>query len=333
VKRVLSGIQPTSESFHLGNYLGAVKQWVDLQNGHETYYAIVDLHALTGDVDPKLLRARTLASAAQLIAVGINTETSSLFVQSHLPEHNQLGWLMECVASFGEASRMTQFKDKSAKGGADGARVGLFTYPMLQAADILLYQANLVPVGEDQRQHIEITRDLANRFNTRYGSNGPIFTLPEAYILKEGAKIYDLQDPTSKMSKSAESASGVIELMDAPEINAKKIKSAVTDTGREVIFDEKNKPGISNLMTIFSAVTGKNLDEIQNEFAEKGYGEFKSAVADATVEFLRPLRSRALELLQDEGELIKTLEKGADKARVLASKTLKDAYNALGILG
>ena len=330
MKRVLSGIQPTSESFHLGNYLGAVKQWVELQDGHETYYAIVDLHALTGDVDPKLLRARTLASAAQLIAVGINTETSALFVQSHLPEHNQLGWLMECVASFGEASRMTQFKDKSAKGGADSARVGLFTYPMLQAADILLYQANLVPVGEDQRQHIEITRDLANRFNTRYGQ---VFTLPDAYILKEGAKIYDLQEPTNKMSKSAASLSGVIELLDAPEVNAKKIKSAVTDTGREVVFDEQNKPGISNLMTIYSSVTGNNIDSIQNEFAGKGYGDFKAAVAEATVEFLRPIRERALELLQDESELIKILNNGADKARVLASKTLKDAYNALGILG
>ena len=330
MKRVLSGIQPTSESFHLGNYLGAVKQWVELQDGHETYYAIVDLHALTGDVDPKLLRARTLASAAQLIAVGIDTNTSALFVQSHLPEHNQLGWLMECVASFGEASRMTQFKDKSAKGGADSARVGLFTYPMLQAADILLYQANLVPVGEDQRQHIEITRDLANRFNTRYGQ---VFTLPDAYILKEGAKIYDLQEPTSKMSKSAASLSGVIELMDPPEVNVKKIKSAVTDTGREIIFDEVKKPGISNLITIYSAVTGNNVDEIQNEFAGKGYGDFKGTVADATVEYLRPMRERAQELLKDESELISILNKGADKARVLASKTLKDAYNALGILG
>ena len=330
MKRVLSGIQPTSESFHLGNYLGAVRQWVALQEGHETYYAIVDLHALTGDVDPKLLRKRTLASAAQLIAVGINTETSALFVQSHLPEHNQLGWLMECVASFGEASRMTQFKDKSAKGGADSARVGLFTYPMLQAADILLYQADLVPVGEDQRQHIEITRDLANRFNTRYGQ---VFTLPEAYILKEGAKIYDLQDPTSKMSKSAASLSGVIEIMDAPEINAKKIKSAVTDTGREVVFDETNKPGISNLMTIYSVVAERSIDEIQNEFAGKGYGDFKGAVADATVEFLRPIRERALELLQNEAELISTLNKGADKAKVMASKTLQAAYQALGILG
>ena len=330
MKRVLSGIQPTSESFHLGNYLGAVKQWVDLQKGHETYYAIVDLHALTGDVDPKLLRARTLASAAQLIAVGIDTEKSALFVQSHLPEHNQLGWIMECVASFGEASRMTQFKDKSSKGGADGARVGLFTYPMLQAADILLYQADLVPVGEDQRQHIEITRDLANRFNTRYGQ---VFTLPEAFILKEGAKIYDLQDPTSKMSKSAASASGVIEIMDAPEVNAKKIKSVVTDTGREVVFDETEKPGISNLMTIYSIVAERSIDEIQNEFAGKGYGDFKGAVADATVEFLRPIRERALELLQNEAELISTLNKGADKAKLMANKTLQAAYQALGILG
>ena len=330
MKRVLSGIQPTSESFHLGNYLGAVKQWVDLQAGHETYYSIVDLHALTGDVDPALLRARTLASAAQLIAVGIDTEKSALFVQSHLPEHNQLGWVMECVASFGEASRMTQFKDKSAKGGADGARVGLFTYPMLQAADILLYQADLVPVGEDQRQHIEITRDLANRFNTRYGQ---VFTLPDAYILKEGAKIYDLQEPTNKMSKSASSASGVIELMDAPEINIKKIKSAVTDTGREVVFDVQNKPGISNLMTIYSVVTGKSIDAIQNEFAGKGYGDFKGAVAEATVEYLRPMREKAQELLKYESELIRILNNGADKARVLASKTLSSAYKALGILG
>lgn len=330
MKRVLSGIQPTSESFHLGNYLGAVKQWVELQNGHETYYSIVDLHALTGEVDPALLRARTLASAAQLIAVGIDTDKSALFVQSHLPEHNQLGWVMECVASFGEASRMTQFKDKSAKGGADGARVGLFTYPMLQAADILLYQADLVPVGEDQRQHIEITRDLANRFNTRYGQ---VFTLPDAYILKEGAKIFDLQEPTNKMSKSASSASGVIELMDAPEINSKKIKSAVTDTGREVIYDVENKPGISNLMMIYSVVTGETIPAIQDQFAGKGYGDFKSSVSDATVEYLRPLREKALDLLKDEGELINILNKGAEKARVLASKTLKDTYKALGILG
>jgi tryptophanyl-tRNA synthetase len=201
---------------------------------------------------------------------------------------------------------------------------------MLQAADILLYQADLVPVGEDQRQHIEITRDLANRFNTRYGQ---VFTLPDAYILEEGAKIYDLQEPTKKMSKSSESASGVIELMDAPEINVKKIKSAVTDTGREVIFDVENKPGISNLMTIYSVVTQKNIAQIESEFVGKGYGDFKGAVAEATVEYLRPMREKALELLKDEGELIRILNGGAEKARLLASKTLKDSYKALGILG
>jgi len=329
VKRVLSGIQPTSESFHLGNYLGAVKQWVDLQNGHETYYSIVDLHALTGDVDPALLRARTLASAAQLIAVGIDTYKSALFVQSHLPEHNQLGWVMECVASFGEASRMTQFKDKSSKGGADGARVGLFTYPMLQAADILLYQADLVPVGEDQRQHIEITRDLANRFNTRYGQT---FQLPEGYILKEGAKINDLQEPTAKMSKSSASVSGVIELMDPPDVNLKKFKSAVTDTGKEVVFDEKNKPGISNLLTIHSAISGVKIKELENEFAGKGYGDFKMAVAEVVVEHLKPIREKALGLLEDETELIKILHDGASRAKVTANKTLTQTYKALGLV-
>ena len=329
MKRVLSGIQPTSESFHLGNYLGAVKQWVDLQNGHETYYAIVDLHALTGDVDPKLLRARTLASAAQLIAVGIDTEKSALFVQSHLPEHNQLGWIMECVASFGEASRMTQFKDKSSKGGADGARVGLFTYPMLQAADILLYQADYVPVGEDQRQHIELTRDLANRFNTRYGQT---FQLPEGYILKEGAKINDLQEPTAKMSKSAASVSGVIELMDSPDVNLKKFKSAVTDTGKEVVFDEKNKPGISNLLTIHSAISGVPVKELENQFAGKGYGDFKMAVAEVVIDHLTPIREKALELLKDESELIKILHDGANRAKVTANKTLTDTYKAFGLV-
>ena len=235
-KRVLSGIQPTSDSFHLGNYLGALKQWVELQDGNDAFYCIVDLHALTGDLDPALLRKRILTSAAQLIALGISPEKSTLFVQSHVAEHNQLGWIMECIAGLGEANRMTQFKDKSAKGGADSARVGLFTYPMLQAADILLYQAHYVPVGEDQRQHIELTRDLATRFNTRFGDT---FRIPEGYILKSGAKIYDLQEPTNKISKSAGSAAGVLEIMDTPEANTKKIKSATTDAGREVIFDEK----------------------------------------------------------------------------------------------
>lgn len=328
-KRVLSGIQPTSDSFHLGNYLGALKQWVELQDGNDAFYCIVDLHALTGDLDPALLRKRILASAAQLIALGISPEKSTLFVQSHVAEHNQLGWIMECIAGFGEANRMTQFKDKSAKGGADSARVGLFTYPMLQAADILLYQAHYVPVGEDQRQHIELTRDLATRFNTRFGDT---FRIPEGYILKSGAKIYDLQEPTNKMSKSAGSAAGVLEIMDTAEANTKKIKSATTDAGREVTFDEKEKPGISNLLTIHAALSGKSVADLENEFAGKGYGDFKAAVAEVVVEYLRPIRSRALELLDDEAHLIKVLHAGADKARTVASATVADTYKNLGLV-
>ena len=328
-KRVLSGIQPTSDSFHLGNYLGALKQWVELQDGNDAFYCIVDLHALTGEIEPALFRKRTLASAAQLIALGISTERSTLFVQSHVAEHNQLGWIMECLAGFGEASRMTQFKDKSAKGGADSARVGLFTYPMLQAADILLYQAHYVPVGEDQRQHIELTRDLATRFNTRFGQT---FRLPEGHILKAGAKIYDLQDPTSKMSKSSGSVAGVLEIMDTPEANTKKIKSAATDAGREVKFDEKEKPGISNLLTIHSALSGRSISELENEFEGKGYGDFKGAVAEVVVEYLRPIRERALELLEDENHLIELLHTGADKARVVASQTLSHTYKNLGLV-
>ena len=328
-KRVLSGIQPTSDSFHLGNYLGALKQWVELQDGNDAFYCIVDLHALTGEIEPALFRKRTLASAAQLMALGISTEKSTLFVQSHVAEHNQLGWIMECLAGFGEASRMTQFKDKSAKGGADSARVGLFTYPMLQAADILLYQAHFVPVGEDQRQHIELTRDLATRFNSRFGET---FRLPEGYILKAGAKIYDLQEPTSKMSKSSGSVAGVLEIMDTPEANTKKIKSAATDAGREVKFDEKEKPGISNLLTIHSSLSGRSITELENEFDGKGYGDFKTAVAEVAVEYLRPIRAKALELLEDEKHLTDLLHQGAEKARVVARSTLSDTYKNLGLV-
>jgi tryptophanyl-tRNA synthetase len=328
-KRVLSGIQPTSDSFHLGNYLGALKQWVELQDGNDAFYCIVDLHALTGELDPTLLRKRILASAAQLIALGISPEKSTLFVQSHVAEHNQLGWIMECIAGFGEANRMTQFKDKSAKGGADSARVGLFTYPMLQAADILLYQAHYVPVGEDQRQHIELTRDLATRFNTRFGDT---FRIPEGHILKSGAKIYDLQEPTNKMSKSSGSVAGVLEIMDTPEANIKKIKSATTDAGREVTFDEKEKPGISNLLTIHAALSGESIANLENQFAGKGYGDFKTAVAEVVVEYLRPIRARALELLEDEAHLVKVLHAGADKARVVASATVADTYKNLGLV-
>jgi tryptophanyl-tRNA synthetase len=328
-KRVLSGIQPTSNSFHLGNYLGALKQWVELQEGHDAFYCIVDLHALTGEIDPKLLRERTLASAAQLIALGISPEKSTLFVQSHVPQHNQLGWVMECIAGFGEASRMVQFKDKSSKAGTDSARVGLFTYPMLQAADILLYQAHFVPVGEDQRQHIELTRDLATRFNSKFGET---FRVPEGRILKAGAKIYDLQDPTSKMSKSSESTAGVLEIMDAPEINIKKIKSAATDAGREVVFNEKDKPGISNLLTIHSSLSGRSIAEIENEFSGKGYGDFKAQVAEVVVEYLRPIRDHALELLKDEAHLLTLLHRGGEKAQKAASSTLEMAYKNLGLV-
>ena len=328
-KRVLSGIQPTHDSFHLGNYLGALKQWVALQESHDAFYCVVDLHALTVGPDPVELRRRTLASAAQLIAIGIDPAKSTLFVQSHVPAHNQLAWIMECLTGFGEAGRMTQFKDKSAKSGTDRTVVGLFTYPILQAADILLYQADQVPVGEDQRQHIELTRDLGQRFNSKYGQT---FTIPEGYILKSGAKINDLQDPTSKMSKSAATQAGVIELMDAPEVNLRKIKSAMTDTEREVIFDEKNKAGISNLLTIYSAITGLSIAAAQNEFAGKGYGDFKGAVAGVVVDFLTPIRAKAQELLQDPAHLTAILRDGAEKADAVASKTLAETYEALGLL-
>ena len=328
-KRVLSGIQPTSDSFHLGNYLGAVKQWVELQDGHDAFYCIVDLHALTVETDPALMRKRTLVSAAQLLALGITPEKSTLFLQSQVPEHNQLAWIMECITGFGEASRMTQFKDRTAKGGSDSTKVGVFTYPMLMAADILLYQADLVPVGEDQRQHIELTRDLAERFNSRYGQT---FNIPSGFILKQGAKIYDLQNPTAKMSKSADSAAGLIEILDTPEVNAKKIKSAVTDAGREIKFDEKEKPGVSNLLTIHSALSGQSISQLENHFAGKGYGDLKGEVADVVVEYLRPIREKTLELLADESHLLEMLSTGAAKAQEVASTTLAKTYANLGLV-
>ena len=328
-KRVLSGIQPTSDSFHLGNYLGAVKQWVELQDGHDAFYCIVDLHALTVETEPALMRKRTLVSAAQLLALGISPEKSTLFVQSQVPEHNQLAWIMECITGFGEASRMTQFKDRTAKGGSDSTKVGVFTYPMLMAADILLYQADLVPVGEDQRQHIELTRDLAERFNSRYGAT---FNIPAGFILKQGAKIYDLQNPTAKMSKSADSVAGLIEILDSPDINTKKIKSAVTDAGREITFDEKEKPGVSNLLTIHSALSGQKISELENHFAGKGYGDLKGEVADVVVEYLKPIREKTLELLSDESHLLALLAEGAAKAREVASTTLSKTYSNLGLV-
>ena len=329
MKRVLSGIQPTAESFHLGNYLGAVRQWVELQENHDAFYCVVDLHALTVETEPALLRKRTLVAAAQLIALGLDPNKCTLFIQSHVPEHNQLGWVFECLAGFGEASRMTQFKDKSQKSGADRTVVGLFTYPILQAADIMLYQANLVPVGEDQRQHIELTRDLGQRFNSRFGNT---FVIPEAYILKSAAKINDLQDPTAKMSKSAASNAGVIDILDSADVNVKKIKSAVTDTGKEVVFDEKNKPGISNLLTIHSALSGKTIKELENEFAGKGLGDFKGAVAEVVTSYFEPVRQKTQELLDDEKALLDLLAVGSEKARAVAGETLANTYNAMGLV-
>jgi tryptophanyl-tRNA synthetase len=328
-KRVLSGIQPTHDSFHLGNYLGAIKQWVELQKEHDAFYCVVDLHALTVETDPKLLEQRTLLSAAQLIAIGVDPKLCTLFIQSQVPAHNQLAWVLECITGFGEAGRMTQFKDKSQKKGADRTNVGLFTYPILQAADILLYQADFVPVGEDQRQHIELTRDLGQRFNSKYKE---VFNIPAAQIIKSLAKINDLQDPNSKMSKSASSMAGVVELMDTPDATIKKFKSSVTDAGKEIKFNEKEKPGISNLLTIHSALSGKSIKDLENEFAGKGYGDFKLQVAEVVVEVLNPIRTRTLALMDDRAELLRMLKVGSEKANQVADKTLADVYSALGLI-
>ncbi|MFF5702384.1 tryptophan--tRNA ligase [Streptomyces sp. NPDC012794] len=327
--RALSGIQPTSGSFHLGNYLGAIRQYVALQETHDAFYMVVDLHAITMPQDPKDLRANTRLSAAQLLAAGLDPERCTLFIQSHVPEHAQLGWVMNCITGFGEASRMTQFKDKSAKGGVNSASVGLFTYPILQVADILLYQANAVPVGEDQRQHIELTRDLAERFNQRFGRT---FTLPAAHIVKEVAKIYDLQDPAIKMSKSASSPKGLINLLDEPKVTEKKIKSAVTDTGSEIRFDTENKPGVSNLLTIYSTLTGESIPALEAQYEGKGYGALKTDLAGVMVDFVTPFKQRTQEYLDDPETLDSLLAKGAEKARAVAAETLAQAYDRLGFL-
>ncbi|MEU4734582.1 MULTISPECIES: tryptophan--tRNA ligase [Streptomyces] len=327
--RVLSGIQPTAGSFHLGNYLGAVRQWVALQESHDAFYMVVDLHAITVPQDPAELRANTRLAAAQLLAAGLDPERCTLFVQSHVPEHAQLAWVMNCLTGFGEASRMTQFKDKSAKQGADRATVGLFTYPILQVADILLYQANEVPVGEDQRQHIELTRDLAERFNTRFGDT---FTVPAPYILKETAKIYDLQDPTAKMSKSAATPKGLINLLDDPKATAKKVKSAVTDTDTVIRFDPEGKPGVSNLLTILSTLTGTPVDDLVKGYEGKMYGALKTDLAEIVVDFVTPFRTRTQEYLDDPETLDSILAKGAEKARAVAAETLAQTYDKVGFL-
>ena len=327
--RVLSGIQPTADSFHLGNYIGAVRQWVELQDDFDAFYCAVDLHAITTDWDPAVLRQRTRVAVAQLLAAGLDPQRCTVFVQSHVPEHTQLGWVLTCLTGFGEASRMTQFKDRVARYGSERIGVGMFAYPMLQAADICVYDAARVPVGEDQRQHVELTRDLAQRFNSRFGQ---VLIVPEPHILKETGKIYDLQDPTAKMSKSSDSQAGVVDLLDDPATIAKKIKRAVTDTETEVRFDPENKPGISNLLTIMSVLTGRPISTLEDDYAGQGYGAFKTDVADAVVEFTTPLRERTVEWLADGSGLDDVLADGAARAQKVAGETLRRVYDAVGFL-
>jgi tryptophanyl-tRNA synthetase len=326
---VLSGIQPTSDSFHLGNYLGAVRNWVPLQDSHDAFYCVVDLHAITNPHDPVALRRRTRVAAAQLLAAGLDPDRCALFVQSHVPQHAELAWVLECLTGFGEASRKTQFKDRTARYGSEKIGVGVFTYPILQAADILLYQAHAVPIGEDQRQHVELTRDLAQRFNSRFGET---FVVPDAMIVKESAKIVDLADPTSKMSKSSESQAGVIDILDEPAAITKKIKRAVTDTGAEVRFDAESQPGVSNLLTIQSTLSGVPIADLVASYAGKGYGDLKARVAEVVVDYLAPIRERTRQWLADDDGLDAVLARGAARAREVAAATLAAAYDAVGFL-
>jgi tryptophanyl-tRNA synthetase len=323
---VLSGIQPTADSFHIGNYFGALRQWVQMQETHECFYSVVDLHAITSEFDPKILKKRSLTSFAQLLAVGIDTKKSTVFVQSQVPQHAQLAWVLSCFTGFGEAGRMTQFKDKAQKGGHERSSVGLFTYPILQAADILLYQAQSVPVGEDQRQHLELTRDLAVRFNNQFGQT---FVVPEAFIVKESAKILDLQDPSSKMSKS--SPQGCIFILDEPDVVMKKFKTAITDSGKEIKYDPANKPGVSNLLSIIKTVTNEEISSIEAQFASKGYGDLKTFAGEVVVEnIVKPFREKTLALLADEKQLNSLMSEGAQKAEKVAGATLKSVYEKVG---
>jgi tryptophanyl-tRNA synthetase len=326
--RVLSGIQPTAGSFHIGNYLGAVRQWVAMQESHETFYCIVDLHALTVDYDPALLSERSRMAGAQLLALGIDPERSTLFLQSAVPAHTQLSWVLGCITGFGEASRMTQFKDKSARSGADRASVGLFTYPILQAADILAYHADAVPVGEDQRQHLELTRNLAQRFNSRFGE---ILTVPEPYILSSTAKIYDFTEPRAKMSKTM--PAGALDLLAPVQESVKKIKSAVTDIGRDIRYDEEHKPGVSNLLSLLSEFTGTKIPQLEQDYQGKGYRQLKADLADAFIEFVTPVQQRVGVYLADPGELDRVLAVGANRARAVAEATLVAVYEKVGLLG
>ena len=327
--RLFSGMQPSADSLQIGNYVGALMQWRNMQATHDAIFCVVDLHALTVPQDPALLRTQIRRTAAQYIAAGIDPSVSTLFVQSHVPAHAELAWVLNTITGFGEASRMTQFKDKASRGGTDAASLGLFAYPTLMAADILLYDTNDVPVGDDQKQHVELTRDLANRFNTRFGQT---FVVPEPVILPEGARIYDLQNPIAKMSKSAMSDSGVVWLLDEPAATAKKIRSAVTDAGREVRFDRGEKPGVSNLLTILSSFGGSSITVLEETYVGRGYGDLKKDVAEAVVSVFEPIRSRALELLDDPGELDRILGVNADRANEIAEDTLATVYDRVGLL-
>jgi len=329
LRRIFSGVQPTSDSLHLGNALGAITQWVALQADYDAFFCVVDLHAITVPQDPGALLRRTLVTAAQYLALGIDPARSTVFVQSHVPAHTQLAWVLGCFTGFGQASRMTQFKDKSIRHGSDAATVGLFTYPVLQAADVLAYDSDLVPVGEDQRQHLELARDVAQRFNSRFPDT---FVIPDVLIPKATAKIYDLADPTSKMSKSAATDTGLINLLDDPALSAKKIRSAVTDSDREIRYDLDAKPGVSNLLTIQSAVTGVGVDKLVDGYAGHGYGDLKKDTADAVVEFVGPIKARVDELLADRAELESVLHAGAQRAEDVAGKTVRRVYDRLGFV-
>ncbi|MGH3556616.1 MAG: tryptophan--tRNA ligase [Mycobacterium sp.] len=328
-RRVFSGVQPTSDSLHLGNALGAVARWAQLQDDHDAFFCVVDLHAITVPQDPEVLRRRTLVTAAQYLALGIEPDRSTIFVQSHVPAHVQLAWVLGCFTGFGQASRMTQFKDKSTRQGSEATTVGLFTYPVLQAADVLAYDAELVPVGEDQRQHLELARDVAQRFNSRFPDT---FVVPELLIPKTTAKIYDLQDPSAKMSKSAGTDAGLINLLDDPALSAKKIRSAVTDSEREIRYDPDAKPGVSNLLSIQAAVTGVDMDALVQGYAGHGYGDLKKDTAEAVVEFVTPIKARVDELITDPAELEAVLAAGAARAQGVAAKTVERVYDRLGFL-
>jgi len=322
-------MQPSADSLQIGNYIGALKQWRDMQDDYDAFFTVVDLHAITVQQDPEELRQKTRRTAAQYIAAGIDSTKSTLYVQSQVPAHAELAWVLSTITGFGEAGRMTQFKDKSQRYGTDKTSVGLFTYPVLMAADILLFQAEAVPVGDDQKQHVELTRDLAERFNSRFGET---FTIPTATIPGETARIYDLQNPASKMSKSAESQAGVLYLLDDINVTAKKIMRAMTDSEGVVRYDRENKPGVSNLLSIQSALTGQSIAQLEEEYAGKQYGHLKQGVRDAVVAEFEPVRARALELLEDPAELDRVLAHNADRAAEVAEVTLKQVYDRVGLL-